>query len=690
MCSFLASCGEIWNDPYPHLDDNDVTFYTAFSQRPKHLDLAKSYSSNEWAITNQIYEPPLQYNYLARPFKLEPLALESMPKVTYYDQQGNQLPSDTPIDSIASSRYTLKLRSDLQYHPHPAFAKNAQGEYLYHQLTDDNTQDIEKLSDFKRMGTRQCVAKDFVLQIKRLGHPIVQSPVYGLLSEHIVGLKELYESLQSNPSQALNKLTFEGAKAIDDATIEINLKGHYPQFIYWLAMPFFAPIPEEALAFYDQDILRDKNITLDWYPVGTGPYRLVENNPNLQMIMLKNPYWHGEQPTTQSLAKIDKIQFMLEKESIPYWNKFMQGYFDQSGISSDSFDQALQAAGESATLSLTPALKAKDIQLKTSTLPSTYYWGFNMLDKTLGGTSERAKWLRQAISIIFDMEEYINIFLNGRGMVATNPLPPGIFGFSEKRINPITHNNLGEPKRKSIADAKALLNKAGYPSGIDITTNKPLVLYLDAAVSGGPDAAARFAWMRKQFDKLGINLVVRATQYNRFQDKMHNGDAQIFSWGWNADYPDPENFFFLLYGPNGMVNYGGENAANYNNPVFDRLFEKMRVLPNSSEREQIVNQMIELVQQDAPWLFGLHPTLYSLSHGWVKNHTPHPMARNTIKYLNIDTKTRAKKQSVWNQPYVTPLWYLLGGLILLCIPAVIGYWRRTHQKNKKWSMECSE
>jgi oligopeptide transport system substrate-binding protein len=69
-------------------------------------------------------------------------------------------------------------------------------------------------------------------------------------------------------------------------------------------------------------------------------------------------------------------------------------------------------------------------------------------------------------------------------------------------------------------------------------------------------------WMRKQFAKLGIELVVRATDYNRFQEKMRKGTAQVFMWGWNADYPDPENFFFLLYGPNRKVD-GGENAANY-------------------------------------------------------------------------------------------------------------------------------
>jgi len=58
--------------------------------------------------------------------------------------------------------------------------------------------------------------------------------------------------------------------------------------------------------------------------------------------------------------------------------------------------------------------------------------------------------------------------------------------------------------------------------------------------------------------------------------------------GWNADYPDPENLFFLLYGANSKVKYGGENAVNYQNPEFDRLFEKMRNMDNSEQRYRII------------------------------------------------------------------------------------------------------
>ena len=75
-----------------------------------------------------------------------------------------------------------------------------------------------------------------------------------------------------------------GVKKIDRYTFSIVLNKQYPQFIYWLAMPFFSPMPWEADLFYGQKSLQKKNITLNWFPVGTGPFRLIENNPNLRMV----------------------------------------------------------------------------------------------------------------------------------------------------------------------------------------------------------------------------------------------------------------------------------------------------------------------------------------------------------------------------------------------------------------------
>ena len=74
-----------------------------------------------------------------------------------------------------------------------------------------------------------------------------------------------------------------------------------------------------------------------------------------------------------------------------------------------------------------------------------------------------------------------------------------------------------------MAYAKKLLADAGYPEGRDKKTGRPLILNYDVPASSGPDDKARFDWLRKQFQQLGIELNIRATQYNRFQQKMRTG-----------------------------------------------------------------------------------------------------------------------------------------------------------------------
>jgi len=445
--------------------------------------------------------------------------------------------------------------------------------------------------------------------------------------------------------------------------------------------------------------MAERNFTLDWWPIGTGAYMLTENNPNARMVLERNPNYHGEAYPGEGEAAdaaagllddagkpmpfIDRIVFSREKESIPYWNKFLQGYYDVSGIGSDQFDQAVRVSIEGDT-TVTPEMERKGISLSTSVDISTGYLAFNWEDPVVGGSSEKARKLRQAISIALDIEEQISIFANGRGIAAQGPIAPGIFGYREGRagINPVVYDWVdGKPRRKSIDEARKLLAEAGYPGGRDAKTGQPLVLYLDT-VARGPGDKSAFDWYRRQFEKLSVQLEVRTTDWNRFQEKIRKGATQLFRLGWNADYPDPENFLFLLYGPQARSKSQGENAANYENPEFDRLFEKMKDMPNSAERQKIIDRMVEIVRRDAVWVWGIHPKQYSLRHSWLYNDKPNNMARNNIKYLRVDPAKREALREEWNKPVVGPLLLILIALALSAIPAVQTYRRRERMAAK--------
>jgi len=687
----LAACdGALWNNPYPASDQGKSIFYTAFTERPKHLDPAQAYSENEYVLLAQIYAPPLQYHYLKRPYQLVPLAASEMPTVHYLDKLHRQLPDDTPVQKIAFSVYEIHIKPNMRYQPHPAFARNSAGKLEYDRLTQQDLSNIHALSDFPQTGTRNVTAADYAYQIKRLVHPQLHTPISGVMSEYIVGLKDysasLQQALKNNPDAFLdlNKYPLPGVQVVDDTTYRITIRGKYPQFAYWLAMPFFAPMPPEVEKFYAQEGMRERNLMLDWWPVGSGPYYLAENNPNQRMVLKRNPYYDSETYPTEGepgdaadglladagkpLPLTEQIVFTLEKETIPYWNKFLQGYYDASGISSDSFDQAVQVnVGGEATV--TDAMKAQGIKLSTAVATSTMYTGFNWLDPVVGGNSDRARKLRQAIAIAVDFEEFISIFANGRGIAAQSPIPPGIFGYREGKdgINRYVYDWVDSgPVRKSIETAKQLLAEAGYPNGVDAHTGQPLVINLDTT-SGGVGDKARLDWLRKQFAKINVELVARSTDYNRFQDKIRKGDTQMYYWGWNADYPDPENFLFLLNSAQSKVGKDGENASNYSNPEYDKLFEQMKNMDNSPARQAIIDRMLEILRHDSPWLWGYHPKNYVLQHSWLSNVKANVMANNKLKYWRVDTRLRDKMRRDWNQPALWPLW--LGTALLVLFVA---------------------
>jgi len=705
----LTACGPVPNDPYPVGESGQNILYTAFMERPRRLDPAQSFTEDEATFLYQIVEPPLQYHYLKRPYVLEPAVAAGMPTVRYFAADGSELRDASRPEKVAKSVIEISIRPDVRYQPHPAFARDERGEPRYFNLSATDLGGIRSPMDFAHLDSRELVANDFVYEIKRLAHPGLQSPIFELMAEHMPGLKALHavlsEEMKKNPDAwlDLNRFTLDGVEEVDRYTYRITFTGLYPQFLYWLSMPFFGPVPPEVDRFFSQPGMAARNLTLDRWPMGTGPYMLVENNPNARMVLERNPNYRADAYPCEGMPEdaeeglltdcgkplplIDKVVFTREREMIPYWNKFLQGYYDAAGISSDNFDQAVNMSGQG-EVTLSDDMAARGIRLMTSVGSSTFYFGFNMRDSLVGSAGkdaagrERARLLRQAVSVTLDTEEYISIFLNGRGIPAMQPIPPGVFGAHEGEagINPVVYEWCdGKPQRRGVDEAKRLLAQAGWPNGRDARTGEPLTLYFDTT-DAGMGEKSRVDWLAKQFRALGVQFVVRATDWNRFQDKILRGNAQIFLLGWNADYPDPENLLFLLYGPQGKADGQGNNSANYMNAEYDRLFDRMKVMPDGPERQAIIDRMVQILRHDAPWVFWIHPKTYSLQHGWVKNRKPGDIVRNGLKYQRIDVDAREVAREQWNQPTRWPLAVVALLLAALAAPAVLS-WRRRERAN---------
>ena len=720
LVGICAGCDRITNSPHAAGAETTNTYFNGVQERsPKYLDPTASYSLDETPYTYSIYEPLYRFHYLKRPYEVVPRVAEAVVSPRYFDKNGNELADDAPGPEIAESVYDIKIKKGILFAPHPAFAKDAQGQYRYHSLTRDEVGDKRTPFDFEHQGTRELTAHDFVYAIRRLATTRIKSPSFSPLAEHIKGLKKYGETISAADEKLRNgkPLTdrnlpffdfrdypFAGAEALDDHTLRIRLSDKYPQFKYWLTITFMVPVAWEVEKFYAQPGMAENNLTMNDWPVGTGPYMLTESQTNRRHVLSRNPNFRGEPYPCDGEAQdkadglfadcgkpmpfIDRAVFTIEREKIPHKTKFMQGYYDSPELSRHDwlldFDYDVKNSAD-----LSKLFQQRGIQMPRTLEISNWYLGFNWWDPVVGKGKTpdeqlRNRKLRQALSIAIDWEEFVRVFESkAAGEPAMSPIPPGLFGYRKESINRVVYDVVdGKPQRKSIDVAKKLLAEAGYPDGRDAKSGQPLVLNYDYQRALTPELKAEVEWMAKQFAKLGVQLEIRATDYNRFQDKADKGSLQIFWWGWFADYPDAENFLFLLYGPNSqaLTQGNGNNTANYQNDEFDKLFEELKFLDDGPKKQVVIDRLVAILQEDSPWAFGYNPYAGSVHHQWVGNVKPGPIVLDKLMYMRIDPALRTAKIKEWNDPIWWPVALIALALIAAVIPA-FRTWKRREREN---------
>ena len=709
----LVGCN---NNPLPSdAAATNTSFSAVVENSPRHLDPTASYWSNDTPYTYQIYEPLYGYHYLKRPFELVPKTATEVVKPQYIDKDGKPLPPDAPGELVAESVYDVPIKPGIRFQPHPAFAADDKGRYRYHDMKPGELGNRRTPLAFEHQGTRELVADDFVYAVKRHATTRITTPIYGIFSEYVLGLKEYGPLIKAEDDKLRAKLDpasldkpfldfrrwpLAGASAPEKHLLRLRIKGKYPQWSYWMQMTFLAPVPWEADAFYAQPGMASVGLTLDTWPVGTGAYMMTEFIKDRRHVMKRNPNYRGEPYPCEGMPGdkeagllddcgkmmpfIDSFVSTIEREAVPQKGKFRQGYYDI-----EVFERTDTGLDYLVEMQDSEEVRAEYLEkgFRLPRFPDVTSWliGFNMLDPTIGmvGTPEqqqRNRKLRQAISIAIDWEEFSKVFPKKGGETAMSPLPDGIPGSRHgtmEGVNPVTHKVVdGKVVRRPIADAKKLMVEAGYPSGRDAKTGRPLVINYDYYAPATPERKPEIDWVVRQFAKIDIQIEVRATDNNQFQDKVRKGNYQVFWLGWLADYPDAENFLFLLYGPNGKTKFDGENTSNYASPEFDRLYAQMKLQDDGPQKQAVIDKMVELTQADAPWSFGYFPYSSSAAQTWVHNHKPAVLLRDQGRYLRLDVAERVKRQQAWNEPVWWPLLLLLAAIAALVVVAVRSFRRR--------------
>lgn len=698
------------NSPYPADDQEKSILYRTVTAETKTWDTAILYSS---IIVYEVVEPLFVYHLLKRPYELIPLTAESMPQPKTEKRVFQGEETDVVV-------YSIPVRRGIFYQDHPCFVESN------HHLTPKDVRGLKSVRDLKNMDTRELEAKDYLLAVCRLADPRLACPVYEVLARNMLGLAEYRVKLEAELEKRREERKREGgmfynaesderlrpididylamaegmpfASTPESHTFEVVLKQPYPQIMAWMSMSFFAPVPPEVLAFYRQSVLLKKNMSLNTDMLGTGPYVLHMSDPIHQVVLEKNRNYrpdfypslpqpdpddatavaHYEAMKAAGMLKdagkpipsIDRIVYRMEKESIPRWRKFLQGYYDESRIDAELFDETVQLSSKSDSV-LTPELEKRKIRMVMGQSAVFTWFEINMGDKVIGGYSEKQCKLRRALSIAYDTEEQIELFHNGLGFPSHGPIPPGIFGQTDDElgINPYVYNwdaAQGRPVRKPIEEARTLLAEAGYPDGIDSSGKQLEIEFMTTATT--PIMMAMITFLRRQFEKLNIRLTVKQIDGNRLLQNRESGSFQICNAGWMADYLDPENFLFLFNSPP-PGSAGNESGYRYHSREYTLPNQQMQELPNSPERLDVIRSMLRVLQRDAPVIFKTHPTGYSLYHEWLHNATPDPLL-NRAKYLRIDPGLRAEYRRKYNQPQYGKLLLFLVGLAAFAIPAV--------------------
>jgi oligopeptide transport system substrate-binding protein len=550
----------------------------------KSLDPAIAYDTVSLTVMPLAVESLFQYKFTHLPLDLEPLLADGMPTV-----------------SKDKKTYTIKIKKGVLWQDDAAFP-NGKG--------------------------RELKASDFTYGWKRMLLPEIESPGTFIFDGKVVGWDDYKKKLVENRAKAEEILQQdpEGLKVVDDYTIEIKLLQPYPQLLHVLAMGFGAPVAKEVTAKYGQQGLSERM-------VGTGPFRLKEFRKDSRIVLEKNPtFRHETYPTEfdedakksgldayagKTIPFVDGVVFSIFKESQPQWLQFMKGNIDASGVPKDNFDAAV-ANGE-----LKSEVTSKGIGLRKAEEAVIWYLNFNMKDKVVGGKNAD---LRRAIAMAIDRDVVINKFFNGRGVKATSIVPRVILGNTERK------ELVGD---FNIAKAKEYLAKAGYPEGKGLP---PIKYDLRGAST---DAKQLAEYFKNALAQIGVNLEIVINTFPAYLEKEKNGNLQFFMGGWNADYPDAENFMMLLSSKNVSP---GPNASNYVNKEYDALYDKLAAMSPGAERTALIKKAEEIAFNDAVWSMLYYPVQYSLYHDWVKNYRPNSQIINDIKYLDLDVEKRKQDQ----------------------------------------------
>lgn len=531
----------------------------------------------------QVYSTLLMYAYLERPYKLAPDLLESLPTLS--------------ADKLT---YTFHLRQGVRFHDNACFP-GGKG--------------------------REVTSDDVLYSLKRYADARINSKSWFAMDGAVVGLDAWRAATARAPADAdLSGADVAGFHRIDAKSFSITLTRPNALFLFALTLGSTAIVPVEAVRMY-----KDR---FGVNPVGTGPFSIqgpVDRKATLHFV--RNPNYYGRYPTVgapgdaengllkdagKRLPLVDAIDMPLIEESQPAALKFLRGEIDWRGLDRSNFTKMVVRTPDG-RFRLADEYAPK-FRIYWTGGTSTNFIILNMKDPVLG----RNKLLRQAMAAAFDSQAVIDVLYNGRQRRLDSLVPLDVPG-NERESGAVGNHH-------DLALAKKLLADAGFPGG------RGLPVFTISFSQTNSDVHNLADLLRAQFAAAGIPLKADFQDLPTFSKSTSGGNFQLAWYGWVADYPDPENFFQLLYSRNAAP---GPNSGSYVDPVYDKAYEAMRLMPNGPERLDDIRTMNGRIKDDVPLILAWDTLRFGVLQKWVGNFKRN-LLQPEFMFLSVDMAAKKK------------------------------------------------
>jgi ABC-type transport system substrate-binding protein len=537
-------------------------------------------------ILAHIFDPPLTYDYLARPAKVKPGTAAALPEV-----------------SADGRVWTVRIRPGIYFSDDAAFGGRR----------------------------RELTAHDYVYSIKRHWDPKSKSPNLYLLDKRVVGMSALRERALAGGKFDYDR-EVEGLRAIDRYTLRIVLSEPTPNMLYYLTYcNLVCAVAREVIEAYPERTMEK--------PVGTNAYRLAQWKRSSRMVLERNPsyreHYYAEEapaddPEAQAIAQkmrgrrlpqIDRVEVYVVEEAQPRWLAFLNGEHDLISAVPAEFVNLAAPEGR-----LAPNLQKKNIQMhRTSELDLAFVY-FGMEHPVIGGYTPEKVALRRAVALAFDADEAIRAIYRGQGIVAQSTVPPGAFGSNPEVVGPLAEFN--PAKAKALLDVYGYVDRDGdgYREAPDGSR-----LVLELASTADSQGKQQDELWRKFMDRVGLRIVFRKGPWPELLRDSRAGKLMMWSLGWSAAIPDADTFYGILYGPN----KGQSNQSRFDLPQWNALYDQAKVLSDGAERNRLYREMDKLFFAYAPLRPIAHRIVTGLAHPWVAGYRRHPVLREWWKYVDV-------------------------------------------------------